>query len=291
MASESIENSNKKVKEYWTNHNVTMHKEFTTVEESIEYMHWRNDQYFNLKESMPVSGFDNKDVLDFGCGPGNDIVGFGEYSNCRRLVGADVSASSLQELQNRVSLHSFNVEIELLEPESPSLPFDDASFDHIHCAGVLHHMNNPAEILREFSRVLRTDGTIHIMVYNYYSLWVHLYVAYQLTLVENFHPDAELLDRFRMSTDGVKCPISNCYRPDEWIRICKESGLDASFLGAGISMHEMMLLPTRFNAIQDRRLPRESREFLIALEFCKNGYPLYKNNYAGIDGFYLAKKI
>ena len=78
---------------YWTRHNVTLHHDFGNAEDSLRYFHWRNAQYFGYLERMPVSGYDGKVVLDYGCGPGHDLVGFGSFSKPSRLIGIDVSAT------------------------------------------------------------------------------------------------------------------------------------------------------------------------------------------------------
>jgi len=281
---------NSSVKEYWTGHNVTLHHEFSTKEESLEYFHWRNDQYFNYIELMPVSGFDGKSVLDYGCGPGHDLIGFGTYSACKRLVGVDVSSSSVAETRLRLALHGINAETVVLENDVITLPFEDATFDHIHSSGVLHHTPDPVAILKELRRVLKPRGSMNVMVYNYDSLWVHLYVAYQRTIVNGMYQGKSLRDQFRHSTDGESCPISNCYRPNEWIELCKSSGLKAEFVGAAISMHEASLLPLRFEAIQDQCLPTESRKFLTDIQFDDRNYPKYNGHYAGVDACYRLSK-
>jgi SAM-dependent methyltransferase len=273
-------------KNYWTQHNVTLHHGFQSVQESLEYFHWRNDQYFHYIESMPVAGFDQRRVLDFGCGPGHDLVGFGAYSKPAKLCGADLSASSLAEAAGRLQLHGINAELIELSPDAPKLPFEDASFDHIHSSGVLHHTPDPVGILKELSRVLESGGTMNIMVYNYDSIWLHLYVAYQRTLVDGLYAGLDLRGRFKHSTDGDGCPISNCYRPQEWIALCAEAGLRAEFTGAAISMHEMTLLGSRHMAVQNRALSAESRKFLLDLSFDEKGYPMYRGHYAGVDACY-----
>jgi hypothetical protein len=82
--------------EYWTSYNVTLHHQFESTEESLAYFHWRNDQYFKYIELMPVSGFDNQVVLDFGCGPGHDLVGFSIYSKPKQLIGIDTRTGKRQ---------------------------------------------------------------------------------------------------------------------------------------------------------------------------------------------------
>lgn len=275
---------------YWTGHNVTLHHQFADAAESLAYFDWRNDQYFNYLPLMPVAGMDGKDVLDFGCGPGHDLVGFGVYSKPRRLVGADLSESSLGQAKLRLELHGVKAELVKLAQDEPVLPFADASFDHVHSSGVLHHTPDPKALLREFHRMLRPGGTCRIMIYNYNSLWVHLYVAYQRAIVQGLYRGEPLRDQFRHSTDGEDCPISNCYRPQEWIDLCEQSGFRAQYLGSGISMHEMGLLPLRYAAVQDRNLPAESRKFLLALKFDAMGYPSFEGHYAGIDACFLLTK-
>lgn len=268
---------------YWTRHNVTLHERFPSPEASLEYFHWRNDQYFNYIQLMPVSGQDGKVVLDYGCGPGHDLVGFGVYSKPKRLIGVDISSSSLEEAKARLALHGIQSETIQLDPSQPVLPFEDASIDHIHSSGVLHHTPDPGLILRELRRVLKPGGTMNVMVYNYESLWLHLYVAYQRSIVEGLYPELSIREQFARSTDGEDCPIANCYRPQEWISICGEAGFTAEFAGAAVSMYEASLFVKRYDAIRDRRLRAESRRFLLELEVDRHGLPIYRGHYAGVD--------
>lgn len=272
--------------EYWTKYNVTLHHNFSTKEDSLEYFHWRNDQYFNYINLMPVSGFDGKIILDFGCGPGHDIIGFGTFSKCKRLVGVDVSPSSIAEAKSRQKLHGISAELIAIESGVVDLPFEDSTFDHIHSSGVLHHTPDPVGILKELRRVLKPSGSIYVMVYNYDSLWVHLYVAYHRMIIQGLYREDTLREQFRHSTDGENCPISNCYRQSEWIALCAEAGFEAHFSGAAVSVFELSLSDKRFAAIMDRRLPAESRAFLTSLEFDRYGAPKYRGHYAGVDGCY-----
>lgn len=273
------------VREYWNSHNVTGHRTFATAEESLHYCHWRNSQYANYLALMPVSGFDGRRVLDYGCGPGHDLVGFGVYSKPSRLAGVDVSASSIREAKARLALHGIDAELHCLEP-GERLPFEDAAFDHVHNSGVLHHVEDPVATLREIKRVLRPGGSLNVMVYNFNSVWMHLLVAYHRTIVAGRYAGLPLWEQFARSTDGDECPISRCYQPDEFIALAKSAGFDATLSGAAVSMHELSLLPARFAAIMDPRLPDESRRFLQSLEFDRHLLPLVDGLHVGVDGIY-----
>lgn len=270
---------------YWTGHNVTLHRTFASAADSLAYFKWRNDQYFNYLELMPVTGFDSKAVLDFGCGPGHDLVGFSAMSQPNRLVGADVSSTSLAEARARLAIHGKNVELLQLDPRSSEIPLASGSIDHIHSSGVLHHTPDPLALLKELRRVLRPDGTMNVMIYNYDSVWLHLYVAYVKQILEGLYVGEDIRAAFRHTTDGVDCPISNVYRPDEWIALCNAAGFKGGFSGAAVSLWECSLLGRyRFDACMREELPAESREFLLGLTLDSQGYPVHRGNYAGVDG-------
>ncbi len=162
---------------YWTDVNVTHHTRFHNVEESLAYLDWRNDQYPGYIDLMPVAGQDDKVVLDYGCGPGHDLVGFGHDSRPSRLVGIDISLSSLREAGARLALHRTEADLLHIREERLPLPLEDRSVDYIHSSGVIHHTQDPVHVLGEFRRILRPDGVCRIMVYNYASVWLQPYVA------------------------------------------------------------------------------------------------------------------
>ena len=269
--------------EYWTEFNVTSHHIFGNKEESLKSLEWRNLQYLGYEDFMPTHGCDGKVVLDYGCGPGHDLTSFAERSRPARLIAMDVSHTSLAEARHRLSLHDKEVEWVKISETLPNLPLPDASVDVVHSSGVLHHTPNPLQILKEFRRVLAPGGHGQIMVYNYDSVFMHLHIAYLEMLVEGKFPGLTLGEAFQRSTDGANCPISVCYRPDEFIALCREAGFKAELTGVAVAMLEMQILPKRFDALLDTQLPSEHRRFLYELTFDEQGCPLYRGVRAGID--------
>lgn len=277
--------------EYWTGHNVSQHRVFRNADESLAYFTWRNHQYFDYIELMPVNVGSGRVVLAYGCGPGHDLVGFIVQSQPSRLLAMDVSPSSLTEAEARLSLHGGTAEFVLLSPRDARLPLPDATVDYIHCSGVLHHVPDPYLVLGEFLRVLRPGGECRIMVYNYFSIWMHLYVAYHKRILEGAYADLDLRTSFARSTDGENCPISRAYRPQEFVALCEDAGFGARFTGAAIAAFEAGLAPTRFNALTDERLSEESRTFLAGLTFDTRLLPMHGDTLAGVDAcFHLHKR-
>lgn len=268
---------------YWTAHMVA-NDDWQNATDSIDHFHWRNQQYPGYLELMPVNKADGLVVLDYGCGPGNDLVGFSEFSNTIRLIGADVSPTALKAASRRLALHGKTAEFLQIDEDSNKLDLPDACVDLVHSSGVLHHVKNLSPALNEIYRVLKHGGRFQVMVYNYESLWLHLYTAYVQQLEMGLYRNLNLLEAFQRTTDGPNCPISRCYRPCEFVAIMKRHGFVGGFKGSSISLHELSLLPKRFDAIRNRELKSEHRNFLSAVTLDGNGHPLVNGYVAGING-------
>lgn len=281
------------VDSYWGDHTVNS-KPFKTSRASLNYLEWRFQEYPLFRELMDLWGnHSDQVVLDYGCGPGNDLTGFLMFSHAKKVIGIDVSERALLLASQRLSLHSINpqrVELIKISDAEPAVPLEDQSVDYIYCEGVLHHTSYPEKILGEFRRILKPGGTAGIMVYNYNSVWLHLYTAYQKMILQNAFPGLTLMDAFAHNTDGVECPISRCYKAEEFIRICEEAGFRAEFKGGYLSKFEINLLRDLVSqALEDNRLVEEHRNFLKGLTYDSNRYPLFQGKYAGIGGVYLLK--
>lgn len=275
---------------YWSNHMVA-DDVWENASDSLEHFLWRNSQYPGYIDLMPVSEADDLIVMDYGCGPGNDLVGFAEYSKPLRLIGADVSPTALSVAKHRLSLHAMPVEFIQLDEDSNIIPLPDDCIDLVHSSGVLHHVKSLNLALKEIHRVLKSGGCFQVMIYNYDSLWLHLYVAYIHQIKMQRYSNLPLLDAFKRTTDGPECPISHCYRPQDFLNLVSSVGFSGSFKGASISLHELSLLPQRFEAILSQKLAREHRDFLSAVSFNDVGHPLVDGHVAGIDACFEFRKL
>ena len=139
---------------YWTAYLVA-NEPWKTRESSLEHFNWRNALYPGYIELMPVNNADNMDVLDYGCGPGNDLVGFAEFSNTKSLTGVDVSSTALKKSRDRLSLHDINASLIKIEENENILPLSSNKFDLVSSSGVLHHVKNLDIALKEIHRVLK----------------------------------------------------------------------------------------------------------------------------------------
>ena len=259
------------------------HKEFISKSESLDHFEWRNSLYPGYIDLMPVNLADNKIVLDYGCGPGNDLVGFSNYSSVRELIGVDVSEPALNVAKNRLDLHGFEAKLINIDEDSNVIPLEENYVDLVHSSGALHHAKRIDIALGEIFRVLRPGGEFQVMIYNYSSLWLHLYTAYINQIVLGKYKGMPLKEAFRRLTDGSEVPISKCYKPEEFEDIVKSIGFKGGFVGASISTTELKIIPKIYSALEDINLSSEHRTFLSKIQFNHHHHPTVDGDIAGIN--------
>lgn len=275
---------------YWNEHTVNS-TPFKTAKDSIKYLDWRFKQYPLFKEFMQLWGLHDRQIMiDYGCGPGNDLVGFLTHTNAKKVIGIDISEKSLKLASQRMVLHEIDpARVELIHTSDvkTKIPIGNDTVDYIYCEGVLHHTIKPEEILKEFFRILKHNSFAHIMVYNSESIWLHLYVAYVKLILQKEFPNTDAYEAFHKTTDGEKCPIARCYAPNKFVSICNKAGFKTEFVGGYFSLCELDYLK-KFGkkAIDDERLAEKHREFIKKLTYDKQGYPTYDGKHAGIGGVY-----
>jgi SAM-dependent methyltransferase len=282
------------VDEYWGNH--TLHqKPFISAGESERYLRKRNSEYPLFPEFMDLYGdHSGETVLDYGCGPGDDVTGFLLWSKAEKVIGMDVSAKALGFLSHRLALHRVDpgrVELIRITDATGKVPLSDASIDWVQCGGVLHHTTHPQQILAEFARVLKPGAEGRLMLYNRDSVMYHVWIAYAQLIVNNAFPGLDVDQAFTRSTDGPDCPVSDAWAPQRVLDMVAAAELEGTFRGGYLSIMELdWLKKYGEGAATDERLADEHREFVRELKLDERGYPTWRGKYAGIGGVYTIRK-
>ncbi|MFC6960512.1 class I SAM-dependent methyltransferase [Halocatena marina] len=131
-----------------------------TYESAAEQYRTRNADRSVVEEFVDqfISALAGNRVLDIGCGPGWESTAFSEHGF--DTVGIDLTPAFLQMIQDTAP------SVSVARMDMRRLGFADESMDGLWaCASFLHVPRSDAQsTLREFQRVLRSDGTLALAV-------------------------------------------------------------------------------------------------------------------------------
>jgi ubiquinone/menaquinone biosynthesis C-methylase UbiE len=118
-------------------------------------------QQVRAKLAKALGGLNGRafgDGLEIGSGTGYFSLNLLQLGVIRRLTATDISPGMLQRLA--ATADSLGVEVETVETEAETLPFEDESFDIVFGHAVLHHIPDLHRAFAEFRRVLRPGGVV-----------------------------------------------------------------------------------------------------------------------------------
>ncbi|MEI2608557.1 MAG: class I SAM-dependent methyltransferase [Chitinophagaceae bacterium] len=138
------------------------------ISEHNYYLHRSKDAEKDLSYISDYINFDNKYVLEIGCGSGAKSVFFGRLASF--AIGIDISEKvKLAPLLVDRNGNS-DVNVRFSRADAMALPFQSHSFDIVLLHDTMEHIPNPELVIQEASRVLKKGGTISIIMPHYYGL-------------------------------------------------------------------------------------------------------------------------
>ena len=167
-------------------------------------------------------------ILDLGCGIGFWVSEFSKRG-LKNLYAADLTQSALDITKKRLEIYDGFADLSIQNAEN--LTFDDKTFNHVNCQGVIHHTPNTDQTIIEIARVLKEGGTASISVYYrnpILKLWPILrFLAWPLSLFggglkgrgrESIFKIKDVDEIVRLY-DGSDNPIGKSYTKDTFIKM------------------------------------------------------------------------
>lgn len=93
--------------------------------------------------------FENRAILDMGCGDGHFTLHFWDTGKPRSLSGVDAAAQAIKSANKNKE----NRPINFLVGDAHHLPYADNSFDLVLIQSILHHDHDPKDMIREAFRL------------------------------------------------------------------------------------------------------------------------------------------
>lgn len=100
-------------------------------------------------------------VLDVGCGPASDTLTFAaQVGETGSVWGVDHDLEMIEKANRRAEQAGVAGYVKHRHADVAALPFDDDTFDAIHCERVFQHLTDAPGALAEMVRVTRPDGYV-----------------------------------------------------------------------------------------------------------------------------------
>ena len=137
--------------------------------EALDYVNYTPQMIETIQAHVNLHGCR---ILEIGAGTGGNSSTLASLGAV--VTALDLSAPALQRTATTASRAS--VKLVLVQSDARYLPFESGAFDLIFHQGFLEHFTDPASLVREQRRVLRTSGYILVDVpqrYNWYTVHKH----------------------------------------------------------------------------------------------------------------------
>jgi ubiquinone/menaquinone biosynthesis C-methylase UbiE len=216
-----------------TQHNEVVRESFTVQAKAFAANPWVTDEerIRRLVAAARLTG--DERVLDIATGPGYIAEAFARAT--REVIGVDLTAAMLAIGEARTKERGIsNVSFRIGDVQK--LPFEREEFDVVVCRLALHHMQSPAQVVGEMSRVCRLGGTV--LVEDIFASEHPGRAAYQdrwEKLRDPSHvrtlPISELLQLFRgagLETDHILTFEDLCPEVERWLATTKAPDADAA---------------------------------------------------------------
>ncbi len=204
-------------------------------------------------------------ILDLGCGIGFWLVEFAKrrYTD---INAADLSSNSLKLARERCKAYEISVNFSQQNAESTS--FDDATFDHVNCQGVVHHTPSPENAMREIERILKPNGTASVSVY-YKNIVLRNWKTFRgvsklLSRLgaglrgrgrEGIYANSDIDDIVRQY-DGADNPIGIAYDKEEFLKLIGDGfAVDDVYFHFFPARSMPVGMPRSIHKLLDRKLP------------------------------------
>lgn len=154
------------VKEFWDNRPCNVRHSKEEIGSKKYFDEVENKKFFvepHILQFSDFSKYENKKVLEIGCGIGTAAINFSRSKAI--YTGVELSKTSLDLTKKRFEVYNQkgNFYLGNAEELSTFLPIEE--YDLIYSFGVIHHSPNPQKIINEIKRYMGNHSILKIMIY------------------------------------------------------------------------------------------------------------------------------
>lgn len=154
------------IKNYWNNRPCNLNHSTLQIGSKEYFDEVERKKHFvepHILEFADFSSYNNKKVLEIGCGLGTAAVNF--IRNKANYYGIELSDKSLELTKKRLEVYNLSGKLYNINAETDLTFVGLDSFDLIYSFGVIHHSPNPEKIVKNVYKLLKPGGTFKLMLY------------------------------------------------------------------------------------------------------------------------------
>ena len=164
------------------------------------------ENFTELQSPLTKHSFLGRKVMDVGCGYGRHTYFAARYG--AEVYAIDYSDDAVET--TKVNTQQFQ-HVHVIQADAAHLPFREGCMDRVFTFGVLHHVENPSELMKEAHRVLSSGGSLGLWVYGpRQGLTLQVNNALRGMTTHMSHDD--LLKFSRLLASGVRVGSHTPYR-------------------------------------------------------------------------------
>jgi len=177
-------------------------------------------------EHTKIQEFDlykEKLVLEYGSGAGSDAYEYLRRGNS--VILCDIVKENLAQARQNLDYFGLCEDAIFLHlKESYPLELKDECVDLVNSHGVVHHIPDAPEVVKEFYRVLKPGGFCYVMLY---SEILGMHFAPQITPLMKAHPQIKSKEEaFCWLVDGFGTPYAIPYTEQEGRKLLEDAGFE-----------------------------------------------------------------
>ena len=179
---DNTEEKQERVREFWNNkpcgsdmskHDPAERKYYEEIEEE------RYRYQYHIPEILDWVQWRDKKVLEIGTGVGTDARQIIERGGI--YTGINVDAGSVEATKKAIDV--FNLRGSVRQSSATNIFLEDDSVDVVYSFGVLHHIPEVNQAVKEIARVLKPGGELLVMLYNRSSINYQVEIRFLRKLV------------------------------------------------------------------------------------------------------------